>query len=138
MTDLDALKDVIGQSTELWNKGRSEEALRLLDSLATRAKQDGEKKSVVILSRHAAVIAESTGNLTAARRYCEEILAEVPEDALTLYTLADVLFRQGANDLAKQNAAKSYSLVVGSASKEAKGLREMLTKRWPEIERWQA
>ena len=136
MADLDLLKDAIGQSNELWKRGQHQEALKILDDSIAKAKQENRGLWVKILSRHASVISGSLGDLGLERRYCEQVLAYQPDDALALFGLADVLFRQSQPDLAKRYAAKSYALVAHSNTDMDRGLAELLTKKWPEVGEW--
>jgi len=76
------------------------------------------------------------GDLALTRGYSEEVLAYEPENAMALFKVADVLFRQGQADLAKEYAAKSYALVAHSSTSEDRGLAELLTVKWPEIREW--
>jgi tetratricopeptide (TPR) repeat protein len=137
MEELDVLKDAVDQSTELWKRGQHSEALRLLDESIAQAEKENRPISVKVLSMHASVISGSMGDLGLVRQYCERVLSHEPENALALYSLADVLFRQGDTRLARQCAAKSYALVAHSSSKESRGLLEVLTKKWPDIGDWQ-
>ena len=49
------------------------------------------------------------------------------------YALADVLFRQASTDPAMLAATRSYSLVEHTDTAEARGLLELIAKRWHEI-----
>jgi tetratricopeptide (TPR) repeat protein len=136
MVDLDLLKDAIGQSNELWERGQHHEALKILDDCIAKAIQENRAVWVKILSMHASVISEAMGDLGLVGRYCEQVLAYEPENALALFKLADVLFRHRQTDLAKKYAAKSYALVSHSNTDIGRGLAELLTKKWPEVGEW--
>jgi tetratricopeptide (TPR) repeat protein len=136
MGDLDLLKSVVGQSTELWTKGKHDEALHLIDECVAKAELENKTVWVKVLSMHASLIADSKGDLAKARRYCERVLSLEPENALALHALADVMFRQGKTDLARHHAARAYALVVHSSAKEDRGLLEVLMKKWPDIGNW--
>lgn len=133
MSDLDALKTAVKETSELSKKGQHREALRLLNDAIADAKHQNRSRWVQLLSQHAAVIADSYGDLSLVRHYCEEMVNTAPENAMARYALADVLFRQGSTDLAKQQAMRSYSLVEHTDTAEARGLLELIAKRWPEI-----
>jgi hypothetical protein len=133
---LDLLKDTIEESSELWKRGQHQDALKLLDDCIADAKQETRTLWIKILSMHASVISESMGDLGLVRRYCEEVLAYEPENALALFKLADVLFQQCQTDLAKEYAVKSYRLVANSNTTFDRGLAELLVAKWPEIREW--
>lgn len=133
MSDLDMLKTAVNESSELSKNGQHQEALRLLNEAIADAKHENRIRSVRILSQHAAVIAEATGDLNLVRHYCEEMISTSPGNAMALYALADILYRQGSADLARQQAMRSYSLVEHTETAEAKSLRELIAKTWPEI-----
>jgi len=137
MVELDSLKEAVDQSTKLWRAGQPVEALRLLEERIAGAKQENRDIWVKILSMHASLISDAIGDLRLTRQYCEQVLAYEPQNGLAMSNLADVLFRQGETDLAKQYAAKCYSLVAHSNSKEDRGLLELLKKKWPEVQEWQ-
>jgi hypothetical protein len=137
MEELEIVKDAVDESTELWKKGRPTDALKLLDESIALAEKENRPVSVKILSMHASVISGSVGNLGLVRQYCERVLSHEPENALALYSLADVLFRQGEVGPAKRYAAMSYSLVAHSSSLEDRGLLDVLTKKWPDVGSWQ-
>jgi tetratricopeptide (TPR) repeat protein len=134
--ELDLVTQAIDQSTGLWKKGQHSEALKLLDESIAQAEKENRPISVKVLSMHASVISGSVGDLELVKQYCERVLSHEPENALALYSLADVLFRQGKTGQAMRCAAKSYALVAHSSSKEDLGLLEVLTKKWPDIRDW--
>jgi tetratricopeptide (TPR) repeat protein len=136
MADLDLLKDAMDQSTRLWRKGQHADALKLLDEWIAKAQQEKRGVWIKVLSMHASVISDSMGDLGLAKQYCEQVLAHEPENALALYSLADLLFRKGETHLAKEYAAKSYALAAHSNTKEDRGLFELLTQKWPQIAEW--
>ena len=136
MPDLDLLKAAIGESNVLWKRGQHQEALKILDDSIVKAKQENRGRWIKILSRHASVICRSLGDLGLERRYSEQAVAYQPDDALALFGLADVLFRQSQPDLAKRYAIKSYALVAHSNTDMDRALAELLTKKWPEVEEW--
>ena len=92
MADLDSLKDTIERSSDLWQSGQHQEALKFLDDCLASASQEKRDDWITILGMHASVIAESMGDLGLVRRYCEQVLAYDPQNALALFRLADVLF----------------------------------------------
>jgi hypothetical protein len=133
---MDLLKDTIEQSSSLWKRGQHQDALKLLDDCIAGAKQQKLDLWIKILSMHASVICESIGDLGLARRYCEQVLACEPDNALALFKLAEVLFQRRQTNLAKNFAAKSYALLANSTTVFHRGLAELLTLKWPEIREW--
>ena len=138
MVDLKSLKDVMKESTALWGRGRHADALKLVDEWILRAEQQAQALPVKILSMHGSLIANSMGNLELARAYCERVLSFEPENALALYTVADLLFRRREDEKAKEYAAKSYALVKHSEREEDRALREILLEKWPKVVEWQS
>lgn len=135
MSEVDQLKSVVNESSELSRLGENQKALKLLDDSIAQAMRENRSRWVQVLSRHAAVISDQMGDLGLARNYREQCLACDPDDPLALYTLADVLSRQGHPDLAKDYAVKSYQLAANSEEEDDRALIELIAKRWPEIRR---
>lgn len=136
MAKIDQLKAIIQKSTDLWNSDQHGPALKLLDENIALAKRDGMESWVRMLSRQATLIATSNGDLERSRKYCEDVLRSSPTDALALYSLAEVLFRQGETELAQRIAAKSYAIVQRSDSSNNTALKELLLHSWPEVIYW--
>jgi len=136
------LKDILSHSVVLWENGQHAEALRFLDMWIAKAEEEQQTLYVQQLSMHASVLARSIGDFDLVKRYSGQILSSDPEDtlaqALALYTLADALFREGKNDVAKKYAAESYALVADASTEEGRGLLELLIKKWPEVPEWQS
>jgi len=135
VADLDLWKDGIDPSTNLWNKGQTQDALRLLDTLIVRAKQENRVSWIRILSGYAAFLAETTNDLTLARHYYEQVFSYGPTNAFSLYLLADLSDREGRNDLAQGYAAKAYALVAHSQDEADRDLVQALARRWPEAKK---
>jgi len=133
LAELEELKNAVRDSTALWKKGQGREALKLLDGLIAKAKQENLDVWVKVLALHASTLSHSVGDLDSAKRYSEQVLAYEPENALALFKVADILLQQGRADAAKEYAAKSYALAIASDTKEGQGLAELLTRKWPEI-----
>jgi len=133
MTDLDKTKRAVSESSELSKKGEHRAALRLLDEAITDAILTVDDASIRILTRHAAVISEHIGDLDLSRRYTEQSLPHSSEDPFTWYSLANNLLRQGKGNLARQYAAKSYTLSLKRGREEDKQLAQTIKKRWPDI-----
>lgn len=133
MTDLDQLKLVIHQSSELSKRGEDEKALALLDEALTEAICEKRAMWIRILSHHAAVISDSVGDLQRIRRYYEQSLASNPDNARALYGLAKTLQRQGETERAKQCATKCYQALQGSGSELDRILFELVVDSWPEF-----
>jgi tetratricopeptide (TPR) repeat protein len=134
MHRVDSLKNAIEESNELAKQGDHQQALRLIDDLVAKAEDENRSLWVRVLSRHAATISDSMGDLKLAKYYCERVLAHSPEDSVGLYALADILFRQGEFDAAKQYAARSYGAATKRKHEEVGSLIELLIKRWPDLE----
>ncbi|HEX4002871.1 MAG TPA: hypothetical protein VHX36_09485 [Candidatus Acidoferrales bacterium] len=137
MASASSLGDILIQSTELWRSGQHAKALTLIDEwIAKMEEKKDVGTSVQLLRMHACLIAGAMNDWRLVRHYCDEVLAVEPENALTFYTLADAMFRQGEVNLAKLKAARAYALVCHSHDARDRGLLELLIKRWPEIGDW--
>jgi hypothetical protein len=141
MSDLDLLRDVLRRSTDLCRQGNHAEGLRFVETWIKRAEQEERTTWVEALNVIALAIAHSIGDPGLVRSYCERTLLREPQDrrgkALALYTLADVLFRRGETDLAKQHATQAY-LLMDSNAPEDRRVVELLRKRWPRIADWRS
>lgn len=115
------------------SKGHHKSALRLLDDRLSQAIREGRKNWIRVLSHHAAVIANSLGDLGVVRRYYEQALAHCPDSAITLYGLADGLLRQGQNDMAREYAAKCRQACLRSSSGEDEETLKMVERQWPNL-----
>jgi hypothetical protein len=137
MPERDSYRDVMLRSIELTKSGHHREALSLADEwIANTESKNGTTSSVQFMRLHAGVIARAINDLPLVRRYCEHILSQEPENVLALYTLADVLFLQGENDLGRCQAARAYALVRDSSGRVDRDILELLIERWPEIDSW--
>ena len=134
VTDIERLKRIIRESGELSRTGEDKRALKLLDDSIAQAIQECNVAWVRTLCRHAAVLCDHAGELDLVRRYSERVLAYSPDDTLSLYALADVSFRQGRPDEAKDYAAKCYQICEGRGTSNDKALIELLLKQWPELQ----
>ena len=133
MSDLDQLKGVIRQSTELSKLGHDEEALALVDDSLARAIRENRAMWIRVLSHQAAVISDSMGDQQRVRRYYEQSLTSSPDSPMALYGFAKVLHRLGETAQAKEHAAKCYRLIQGSDSELDSALLELVLSSWPEL-----
>jgi hypothetical protein len=78
--------ETIRHVQELGRKGKQRKALKFLDDLISDAKLDPRHR--VFLLPLASTTASSVGDLAAVRRYSEQSLADNPNDAMALYSLA--------------------------------------------------
>jgi predicted Zn-dependent protease len=85
------------------------------------------------LGHFAAFMAVEVGDLNAARRYCEELLTDSPDDTMALYALADSLARQGETDEAKRRAAECRRAAFSQGEPAGKLMVELLEKRFPDL-----
>ena len=131
--ELDEVKRIIDESSELSKHGKDQDALKLLDNAITSAVRENHVRWVTILSRHASAIADHSGDLRLAREYRERCAAHEPDNPLTLSSLADVLHRQGENLLARQYAVKAYQLSIQRDTELDRGIVESLLQTWPDL-----
>ena len=116
--------------------GLNEQALGLLDDAIAEAMRQHESLWTLTLCHHAAVIADSLGNLQLQRRYYGESLASNSENPRALYGLADVARRLGEHEIAKEYAARSYEAILRSDDEIIRqGLLDLVLKHWPELEK---
>jgi tetratricopeptide (TPR) repeat protein len=134
MTDLDGLKSIIKQSSELSKLGQDEKALTLLDDSLIAATQENRTMWIRILAQHAAVISDSIGDVRRVRRYYEQSLAANPDNARALYGLAKALQREGDAERAKEYAVRCYHVLQqGRGSELDRALLELVVAGWPEL-----
>jgi hypothetical protein len=133
MRDVDRVRHTVNESSRLSKVGDNWGALRLLDDLLVVAIREKRGDWVRLLSRHAAAISDSMGNLGLVRHYLEQVLAVEPDDTTALYGLADILFRMGETDAAMQPAAKCYEVSVRRGTEKDHVMIQMIAKRWPEV-----
>jgi len=133
MTELEQLKRVIKQSSDLSRGGQDLQALALLDESLTLAIRENRAMWIRILSHHAAVISDSMGDAFRVRQYYERSLAANPDNPMALYGLAKALQRLGEAELAKEYATRSYRAVQHNDGALERGLIELIAATWPEI-----
>jgi ATP-dependent Clp protease ATP-binding subunit ClpA len=117
---------------EFVSRGEGQSALQLLDDYMAEAGQD-RKLRIPSLGHFAAFTAVELGDLNTARRYCEELLAYKPDDAMALYALADCLARQGETDEARRRAAECRRAALSRGEVVGKVMVELLEKRFPDF-----
>ncbi|TAM84407.1 MAG: hypothetical protein EPN47_01670 [Acidobacteria bacterium] len=127
------MKQVIYESGELSKSGQHQKALALLDDLIARAAQENRATWIRILCRHAAVISDHAGEIELAKKYHGRVLAESPDDSMSLYSLADLSSREGNSDVAKGYAARCYEVCMRQGASEDRAVIELLLQRWPEL-----
>jgi hypothetical protein len=137
-SEMDQVRDTVQESTLLSQKGEHLKALELLDGVLSAAIHQKWNRAIQILSRHAAIIAESVGDLARAKSYNEQVLAFGPENPMALYGMAKILSLQGETELAKQYAAKCYEVSVRGGTEIDQARVELLGKLWPEFGIWQS
>jgi tetratricopeptide (TPR) repeat protein len=108
-------------------------ALDLLDEFLEEAIRHNWVDCIDMVSSHASVLAESTGDLDRAIRYKKQYLPYVPDYAYGLYNLAEMLMRNGSVELAKEYATKSYKLAIAEDTEPYRDLAQAIIKQWPEI-----
>jgi ATP-dependent Clp protease ATP-binding subunit ClpA len=117
---------------ELVSRREGQSALHLLDDYIAEPGQD-RKFRIRSLGHLAAFTAVEVGDLNTARRYCEELLADKPDDAMALYALADCLARQGETDEARRRAEECCRAALSRGEKFLKIMVELLEKRFPDF-----
>ena len=83
---------------------------------------------------HASTMSHLIGDLNSTRRYCEQVLAHDPNNALALFKMADVLFQQGKQEEGTALAERSYALAAASDKRRRRPYRtaqkQMAGSRW--------
>jgi tetratricopeptide (TPR) repeat protein len=133
MADLDRLKSIIKQSSELSKLGEDEKALTLLDDALIAARQENRAMWIHIIAHHAAVISDSMGDIQRVRRYYEQSISSNPENPRALYGLARVMERQGEKQVALQTAEKCYKLVSAAGCEIDRTILDLLLDSWPQL-----
>jgi Tfp pilus assembly protein PilF len=134
--EMDHMTHAMRESTRLSQEGEPLKALELLDNSIRAAVREGWSRALETISRHAAIIAESTGDLARAKSYNERTLACAPENPMALYGMAKILFQEGETDRAKQYASRCYQVSVRGGTEIDRARVELLAKQWPEFGVW--
>ena len=69
----------------------------MLDDLIAKAAEEKREIWVKVLAMHASTMSHLIGDLNSTRRYCEQVLAHDPNNALALFKMADVPWSSRAN-----------------------------------------
>jgi hypothetical protein len=113
------VQEIINETLRLGAEGEFATALALLDDAVKDAIMD--RKSVVILARHAGVIAEQAGDLAAGRRYYE-VAVEHDAEPWTYLALGDVCRRLGDDDAARTHYTTGRMMAEDGRDPEVLGL----------------
>jgi tetratricopeptide (TPR) repeat protein len=134
--EMDHMTHAIQESTRLSQSGEFRKALELLDNSIAVAVSENWTRALETISRHAAIIAESNGDLAKAQFYNEQTLVYAPEHPMALYAMAKILSSQGETNAAKDYAARCYEISLRGGSEVDRARVELLGKRWPEFGIW--
>ena len=126
----------VQESTKLSQSGEFLKALELLDNSMAVAVRENWSRALETISRHAAIIAESSGDLARAKSYNERTLACAPENPMALYGMAKILSEQGQSELAREYAARCYEVSLRGGTDVDRARVELLGKHWPEFGEW--
>jgi Tfp pilus assembly protein PilF len=118
-------RETIKQTLQYANAGEFERALVLLDGAIRDAII--ESAPVAILARHAAVIAEQAGDLSAVRRYYEVAVEHDPGPWMYL-ALGDVCRRLGDETTARQNYSTGLMMAGNSGDADVIALLKERTQ----------
>lgn len=134
--EMEHMTHAIQESTRLSQNGEPLKALELLDNSIAIAVRENWQRALQTISRHAAIIAESNGDLVRAKFYNEQTLAYAPENPMALYGMAKILSEQGEVELARQYAARCYEVSLRGGTEIDRARVELLGTRWPEFGVW--
>src|SRR5580692_4931314 len=126
-------RDAVRATNQLMQQDRKQEGLRLLGDAITVAQRENERRWVLTLSHHAAVISNFLGNLKLEKRYYQQSLSFNPENPRALLGLANVSEEQGEPELAKSYAARCYKALTDGDDFLKDSLLERLLNKWPEV-----
>lgn len=135
MSEIDLLKSAVNESSQLSTCGEHLKALKVLENAIAEAIRENRPVWIRVLSRHASVLADEMGDLGLVRQYREQCLAHDPDNPLALCALADVLHRQGEDNLAREYALKSYRLSSQKDTDLDRAVVESLLHTWPDLQR---
>ena len=82
--EMEHMTHAVQASTRLSQNGEPLKALELLDNSIAIAVRENWHRALQTISRHAAIIAESSGDLARAKFYNEQTLAYAPENPMAL------------------------------------------------------
>jgi tetratricopeptide (TPR) repeat protein len=127
-----SLLETIKHWGDLNRRGRKKEALKFLDGLIADPKLHPMMRKELL--RIASTTALSIGDFAKVRRYNELLLAEDPNDAMSLYALADCAAEQSEPEKAREYAARCYERALALEEPLRKGIIELLETRFPRIQ----
>jgi tetratricopeptide (TPR) repeat protein len=134
--EMDHMTYAVQESTRLSQNGEPLKAMELLDSSIVEAIRENWNHALPTISRHAAIIAESSGDLARAKFYNEQTLAYAPDNPMALYGMAKILSQQGEIELARQYASRCYEASLRGGTEIDRARVELLGKHWPEFGVW--
>jgi tetratricopeptide (TPR) repeat protein len=105
-------------------------ALALLESGLEQARQQGDRRGLAALAKHAGVVSSGSGDLRGAIRYFDEALGAQPEDAYLHFARGDAHRALGQHEPARAAFTRSLELatsqgdldMIEMASKACDGL----------------
>jgi hypothetical protein len=134
--EMDHMTHAVQESTRVSQNGDPLKAMELLDGSIAVAIRENWNHALPTILRHAAIIAESGGDLARAKFYNEQTLAYSPENPMALYGMAKILSEQNEIDLVRQYAARCYDVSLRGGTDVDRARVELLGKDWPEFGIW--
>ncbi len=135
MSNLDTIKGIVQESSDLSKKGDHGAALERLDRAIAAAIEGSDALGIRVLSRHASAIADHCGKSELARKYLENALPHSSGNPSIWFGIGKALYESGAIDQAKICIRKSYELATERRNETDKLLIETIESTWPEFRR---
>lgn len=124
---------LLGKISQLVRRGRSRDALKLLDDFMAEQVNDRPAR-IKNFAQHAAGIAYGLGDFALTRKYCELDLAHEPNSLLSLCIMAIVSKRQNELELARKFAIRCYRLAAQGHDQLSLTVAEMIRGQFPDLE----
>jgi tetratricopeptide (TPR) repeat protein len=128
---LERAMNAIGESVDLIEAGQREESLHLLDVCLAEAEREKRGDLIVMLSRHAEVLAQ--GDPQRAAGYWEKRRRHVPDQSFQLYNYAQLFLSAGKAEEARRCAWEAYRLSSALTTEDDRCLQSAILRQWPDI-----
>jgi hypothetical protein len=126
-------REVMHESLELMKSHKKEQALNVLDPAIAEAIEGNHSSWVLVLSRHAAALSLSMGDLERQIYYEELALPFAKDYRFAAYNFARLLLRDEQLVRAERYATEAYKQSMMQTSESDSDLRAAILKQWPNV-----
>ena len=126
-------REVLYKSLELMKSHKKEQAFNVLDPAIAEAIGGNHSSWVLVLSRHAAALSLSMGDLERQIYYEELALRFAKDYRFAAYNFARLLLRDEQIVRAERYAAEAYRQSMTQTSEADSDLRAAILRQWPNV-----